>query len=379
MRALILPFVLAAMLVAPSAAIAARSSATEVVRIKDLGKLKGWRENSLIGYGIVAGLAGTGDSPSNKTTRQAMANVYSQFDLTVAPEQVQSRNVAVVMVSAMLPPFARPGDAVDVVVTSAGDARSLVGGNLLATALKAPNGKIYALAQGPLSVGGYRYDMNGNVVQKNHPTAGSIPGGALVEVGVNAQVVTEDGAMTFVLSNPDYTTAGRVANEINRALGRPLAKARDAAGVDIQVPEFERDNLVAFVSRIEALSITPDQRAKVILDERTGTVVSGGNVRLSKVAISHGDLRISIVTDNQVSQPIFVRQGGDGGIRTEVVSNSSIDVRDGEGSAFVMSEGSTVAELVQALTKIRTSTRDIISILRAIKTAGALHADLIIQ
>ncbi|MBR8651707.1 flagellar basal body P-ring protein FlgI [Achromobacter sp. Marseille-Q0513] len=379
MRALILPFFLAAMLVAPSAAIAARSSATEVVRIKDLGKLKGWRENSLIGYGIVAGLAGTGDSPSNKTTRQAMANVYSQFDLTVAPEQVQSRNVAVVMVSAMLPPFARPGDAVDVVVTSAGDARSLVGGNLLATALKAPNGKIYALAQGPLSVGGYRYDMNGNVVQKNHPTAGSIPGGALVEVGVNAQVVTEDGAMTFVLSNPDYTTAGRVANEINRALGRPLAKARDAAGVDIQVPEFERDNLVAFVSRIEALSITPDQRAKVILDERTGTVVSGGNVRLSKVAISHGDLRISIVTDNQVSQPIFVRQGGDGGIRTEVVSNSSIDVRDGEGSAFVMSEGSTVAELVQALTKIRTSTRDIISILRAIKTAGALHADLIIQ
>lgn len=149
-----------------------------------------------------------------------MANVYSQFDLTVAPEQVQSRNVAVVMVSAMLPPFARPGDAVDVVVTSAGDARSLVGGNLLATALKAPNGKIYALAQGPLSVGGYRYDMNGNVVQKNHPTAGSIPGGALVEVGVNAQVVTADGAMTFVLSNPDYTTAGRVANEINRALGR---------------------------------------------------------------------------------------------------------------------------------------------------------------
>ena len=160
---------------------------------------------------------------------------------------------------------------------------------------------------------------------------------------------------------------------------RDRAKARDAAGVDIQVPEFERDDLVTFVSRIEALSITPDLRAKVILDERTGTVVSGGNVRLSKVAISHGDLRISIVTDNQVSQPIFVRQGDGGGIRTEVVSNSSIDVRDGEASAFVMSEGSTVADLVQALTKIRTSTRDIISILRAIKTAGALHADLIIQ
>ncbi|WP_434644502.1 flagellar basal body P-ring protein FlgI [Achromobacter piechaudii] len=359
-------------------AVAARSAAAEVVRIKDLGKLKGWRENSLVGYGIVAGLAGTGDSPSNKTTRQAMANVYSQFDLTVGPEQVQSRNVAVVMVSAMLPPFARPGDAVDVVVTSAGDARSLVGGNLLVTALKAANGKIYALAQGPLSVGGYRYDMNGNVVQKNHPTAGSIPGGALVEVGVTAPMLSDDGVLTFLLANPDYTTAGRVATEINRALGGQIARARDAAGVDIRVPEFQRDDLVSFVSQIEALSVAPDQRAKVILDERTGTVVSGGNVRLSKVAISHGDLRISIVTDNQVSQPIFVRQGG-GGIRTEVVSNSSVDVREAEGSAFVMSEGSTVAELVQALTKIRTTTRDIISILRAIKTAGALHADLIIQ
>jgi len=379
MRAWIVVLMMAGMLATSHGAVAARATDSEVVRIKDLGKLKGWRENSLVGYGIVAGLAGTGDSPSNKTTRQAMANVYSQFDLTVAPEQVQSRNVAVVMVSAMLPPFARPGDAIDVVVTSAGDARSLVGGNLLVTALKAPNGKIYALAQGSLSVGGYRYDMNGNVVQKNHPTAGSVPGGAMVEVGVNAQMLTDEGTMTFLLANPDYTTAGRVAAEINRALGRPLAKARDAAGVDIQVPEFERDDLVTFVSRIEALSITPDLRAKVILDERTGTVVSGGNVRLSKVAISHGDLRISIVTDNQVSQPIFVRQGDGGGIRTEVVSNSSIDVRDGEASAFVMSEGSTVADLVQALTKIRTSTRDIISILRAIKTAGALHADLIIQ
>jgi len=379
MRAWIVVLMLVGVVAAADGAAAKRVTDTEVVRIKDLGKLKGWRDNSLVGYGIVTGLAGTGDSPSNKTTRQAMANVYSQFDLTVAPEQVQSRNVAVVMVSAMLPPFARPGDAIDVVATSAGDARSLVGGNLLVTALKAPNGKIYALAQGALSVGGYRYDMNGNVVQKNHPTAGSIPGGAMVEVGVNAQMLTEEGTVTFLLANPDYTTAGRVAAEINRALGRPLAKARDAAGVDIRVPEFERDDLVAFVSRIEALSITPDQRAKVILDERTGTVVSGGNVRLSKVAISHGDLRISIVTDNQVSQPIFVRQGDGGGIRTEVVSNSSIDVRDGEASAFVMSEGSTVADLVQALTKIRTSTRDIISILRAIKTAGALHADLIIQ
>ena len=367
-----------ALLAVPAQAAPQRAGLDENVRIKDLGKLRGWRDNALVGYGIVSGLAGTGDAVSNKTTRQAMANVYSQFDLTVTPDQVQSRNVAVVMVSASLPPFSRPGDALDVVVTSAGDARSLVGGNLLVTALKAPNGRVYALAQGPLSVGGYRYDMNGNVVQKNHPTAGSIPGGAVVEVGVRSTMIDEDGQLTFLLAQPDYTTAGRIAAEINRALGRPVAKARDAAGVDIQVSEFERQDLVAFVARIEALSIRPDQRARVVMDERTGTVVSGGNVKLSKVAISHGDLRISIVTDNQVSQPIFVRQGGDG-IRTEVVSNSTIDVRDGEASAFVMAEGSSVADLVSALTKIRTSTRDIISILRAIKTAGALHADLIIQ
>lgn len=369
---------LALMLAAPVAHTAPRPS-SETVRMKDLGKLKGWRENALVGYGIVAGLAGTGDSPGNKTTRQAMANVYSQFDLTVAPEQVQSRNVAVVMVSASLPPFARSGDAIDVVVTSAGDARSLVGGNLLITALKAPNGKIYALAQGPLSVGGYRYDMNGNVVQKNHPTTGAIPSGATVEVGVQASILSEEGVLTFLLANPDYTTAGRVAAEINRALGRQVAKARDAAGVDIFVPEFERNDLVSFVARLKNLAVAPDSRARVVMDERTGTVVSGGDVRLSKVAISHGDLKINIVTDNQVSQPIFVNQFGGGGIRTEVVSNSSIDVKDSEASAFVMSEGSTVADLVQALTKIRTSTRDIISILRAIKTAGALHADLIIQ
>lgn len=349
------------------------------VRIKDLGKLKGWRENALVGYGIVSGLAGTGDSLSNRTTRQAMANVFAQFNLAVAPEQVQSRNVAVVMVSAALPPFAQPGDTIDVVVTSAGDARSLVGGNLLITALKAPNGKIYALAQGPLSVGGYRYDMNGSVVQKNHPTAGSIPGGAVVEVGVNTQVMSDEGAVTFLLAEPDYTTAGRVAAEINRALGDALAKANNAAGIEILVPLSERGNLVDFVARIENLAVAPDRRARVILDERTGTVVSGGNVRLSRVAISHGDIKISISTDNQVSQPFFVGRTGSSDIRTELVSNSSIDVSDSSGSTFVMSDGNTVADLVQALTKIRTSTRDIISILRAVKASGALHGELIIQ
>lgn len=197
----------------------AEAAASDAVRVKDLGKLKGWRDNALIGTGIVTGLAGTGDSPSNRTTRQSLANVLSQFNLTIAPEAVQSRNVAVVMVSAALPTFAREGDTLDVTVSSAGDARSLVGGTLLVTPLKGANGRVYALAQGGLTVGGYRYDANGNVVQKNHPTAGSVPNGATVEVGVKADMLDDQQSVTFVLSEPDYTTANRVANAINSQLG----------------------------------------------------------------------------------------------------------------------------------------------------------------
>jgi flagellar P-ring protein FlgI len=198
----------------------------EAMRVKDLGKLKGWRDNALYGTGIVTGLAGTGDSPSNRTTRQSLANVMSQFNLTIAPEQMQSRNVAVVMVSAALPTFAREGDTLDITVSSAGDARSLVGGTLLLTPLKGANGRVYALGQGPLSVGGYRYDANGNVVQKNHPTTGSVPNGATVEVGVSAAMVDAQQSVTFVLSEPDYTTAGRVPSTASSALCWPRRRMR---------------------------------------------------------------------------------------------------------------------------------------------------------
>src|SRR4051794_31381264 len=188
------------------------------LRVKELGKVQGWRENVLVGTGIVTGLAGTGDSPGNRATRQALSNVLSQFNLSVPPEQVNSRNVAVVMVSAALPATAREGDTLDVTVSSSGDARSLLGGTLLLTALQAPNGRIYALAQGPLSVGGHRYDANGNVVQKNHPTAGSIPNGATVEVGMPASAAPPTQVL-FVLNEPDYTTASRVAAAINTQVG----------------------------------------------------------------------------------------------------------------------------------------------------------------
>jgi flagellar P-ring protein precursor FlgI len=358
----------------------ARASTADAatVRVKDLGRMQGWRENVLTGYGIVTGLAGTGDSSGNAATKQALSNVLSQFNLTVPAAQIQSRNVAVVMVSAQLPSFAREGDTLDATVTSAGDARSLVGGSLLLAPLRAPNGRVYALAEGPLSVGGYRYDANGNVVQKNHPTVGSVPNGARVEVDVHVDVPATQKALTFVLTDPDYTTASRLAAAINRRFGAPLASARDAEGVDIDIPADQRTQLVNFIARIEGVEIEPDQRARVVVNEKTGTVVAGGDVRISPVAISQGDLKISIATVNSVSQPSDVIGGGSG-IRTAVVSNSTVDVAEPPGSGYVPPGSTTVAELVQSLARLKANTRDVISILRAVKAAGALHAELVVQ
>jgi flagellar P-ring protein FlgI len=370
--------------VALSMGLAAAHAQTGPVRVKDLGKLLGWRDNALVGTGIVTGLAGTGDSPTSRATRQALSNALSQFNLTVAPEQLQSRNVAVVIVSASMPSFARPGDALDVTVASAGDARSLLGGNLLLTPLKAANGRVYALAQGALSVGGYRYDANGNVMQKNHPTVGSVPNGATVEVGVNphateAGVTIEQSAssVTFVLAEPDYTTAHRIATAINSQIGPYLAQARDASGIDISVPDNQRDRLVAFLARLESVTVEPDRRAKVVINERTGTVVAGGDVRIAKVAITHGDLKISIREQNSVSQPAFIGRAGSG-VRTAEVNNTRIEVEEQNAPGFVVGN-TTVSDLVQSLSKLKTNTRDIISILRAIKAAGALHAELVVQ
>lgn len=367
---------LVAMLLAVAAPVTAQ--AAESVRLKDLGRLGGWRENAVVGYGLVTGLAGTGDSPRNQATRQSIANLLQNFDLKLNADQVNSRNVAAVMVTASLPAFARRGESLDITVTSMGDARSLLGGTLLLTPLKGPDGRVYALAQGSVSVGGYRYDMNGNVVQKNHPTVGTVPAGASVEVQVAADVIGPDRQLVFVLSRPDYTTASRVAAAINRAVGEGTARARTAADIEIRPSAHELDDLVAFVTSVENLAVEPDRRARVVINERTGIVVAGGDVRISRVSISHGDLRVSIVTDNAVSQPIVVGRGGDG-VRTELVSNSRVEVAESDASKFVGPTHNTVADLVQALSRLKTSTRDIISILNAVRAAGALHADLIIQ
>jgi flagellar P-ring protein precursor FlgI len=347
-------------------------------RIKDIARVQGSRAHALVGYGIVSGLAGTGDSPTSRATRQTLSNLLAQFDLTLPPEAISSRNVAVVLVNANLSNFVRQGDAIDVTVTSMGDARSLVGGNLLLTPLKGPNNRVYVLAQGPLTVGGYRYEANGTLGQKNHPTVATVPGGGLVEVAPPAPDLTRADTFEVSLLEPDYTNAARVADSINAALGEGTAIARDPDAVSVRIPQSYRTRFVELMRVIESLEISPDFRARVVVNERTGTVVSGVNVRIAAAAISYGDLRISIVTDNTVSQPTLLREPGDS-IRTEVVANSRIDLQEADGATLITQPGGTIADLVQALGRLRISGRDVVSVLKALKAAGALHAELVVQ
>lgn len=354
-------------------------AATDGVRIKDLGRIDGVRDNMIVGYGIVSGLAGTGDSLRSQATLQSIVNALRGFGLTVDASRISSRNVAGVTVTATLPPFARPGDKIDVNVSSIGDARSLNGGTLLMTPLYGPDKRVYALAQGSLVVGGYQYDLNGSLQQRNHPTAGVITEGATIEQGVGTRIVKEDGAIEMLLYDPDYTTASRVALALNRGLGVETARAVDAGRVRIDVPTDQRASLVNFVAMVENITVEPDQRARVVVNERTGTVVAGGDVRISKVTVTHGSLRVSIETDYLVSQPGGVLIEPRSSIRTEVVPRTRLDVKEDGMSVVSLPGGTRVAELVDALNRIKTSTRDMISVLQSIKRAGALHAELIVQ
>lgn len=354
------------------------AQAVESVRLKDLGKVEGWRENHLVGLGIVTGLAGTGDSPRSKATRQSLANFMSNFDVLIPPDQVNSRNVAIVSIMASLPPITHQGDKIDATVTSMGDARSLLGGTLLMAPLKGPDGKIYALAQGPVSIGGYRYDQFGNVAQKNHPTAGVISGGAQAEQDVVASPLRADGSVDFIFNEPDYTTVERAEKAINAKLGGGFATIKDSSSVHVLMPSRYNQNKADFISALETIEIQPDNRAKVVINEKTGTIVTGGDVKLSKVTVAHGDLKVSIQNTFAVSQPLAIGRSG-ANIRTQVVPNTQINVNEERGDMVELPESSSVSDLLRALKKIKASTRDTITILQGIKAAGALHADLIIQ
>lgn len=348
------------------------------IRVKELARLAGAKDNALVGYGLVTGLAGTGDSVRSASTLQSIKNVLLRFGVNVPVDDVRSRNVAGVMVTSTLPPYAQPGDKLDVNVTSLGDARSLVGGTLLLTHLTGSDQVLYALSQGPVSVGGFSYDLNGNLVQKNHPTAAHIPSGATVERAVDTQMVDEAGAVQYVLYDPDFATASRIATSINRAVGQSQAKALDAARIRVSVPPESRDDLVAFLTSVESARVTPDQPARVVVNERTGTVVAGGDVQISPVTITHGDLNVNIKTEFIVSQPQFVFRAGPD-VRTQVVPQTTIEVEEEDPIGVNLPNGSTVAELVTALNKVKATSRDVITILQGIKRAGALHAELVVQ
>ena len=354
-------------LLAPAPAVASE------VRIRDLGRFLGQRDNALVGYGIVTGLAGSGDSPRSEVTRQALRNALSRLGASVLPEQLQSRNVAAVIVTATLPPAANVGDRIDVTVSSIGDARSLAGGTLLMTPLLGPNQRPYALAQGSLVVGGHRFDSQLNSNQRNYPTTGTVAGGATVEAPVQP-ILVGAGELTFILRDPDFSTAERVAEGINQALGRRAARVR---GADAIVIAAEAGEVTRLIAAVENVRVTPSELARIVINERTGTVVAGEAVQISSVVISQGDIRVAVTADTQASQPQFYSGLGEG-VQSLVVTNTRLDVSTSR-DAVVRLPNTSVGDLAEALSRARVDTRGIIAVLQAIRAAGALHAEIIVQ
>jgi flagellar P-ring protein precursor FlgI len=340
-------------------------------RLKDLADFQGVRSNPLIGYGLVVGLQGTGDSAASLFANRSLAGLLAKLGIVVDPNLVNVTNVAAVMVTAELPPFARIGDALDVTISSIGDAKNLQGGTLLATPLLGVDAEVYALSQGPLSIGGFAASTNqGDSVQKNHPTVARIPRGALVEREL-AVVLEQRESLRLVLREKDFVTAARIASAVNESLGDGVAHARDAGTVEIRIAPMHRSDPVPFLARVEGVEVEPDRSAAVVLNERTGTVVIGAEVRIAAVAISHGNLAIRISTRTSVSQPAPFAEVG-----TTVAFDNEEIVAQEEGSNLVVVQGVTIGELVRALNTIGASPRDLIAILQAMRAAGALQAEL---
>ncbi len=346
----------------------------EAARIKDLTLVEGGRENQLVGYGLVVGLAGDGDSNAASTLR-SVANVLQRFGVTVPSDQIKVKNSAAVMVTADIGPFLRSGARIDVVVASIGDAKSLQGGVLLQTPLLGGDGRVYAVAQGPIAVGGFlggTGGAGGATVQKNHPTVGSISNGAIVEREIPAAFVSQQ-TLNLLLLNPDFTSASRMARAINASFAE-AGDARDAATVSVRVPASYRGREVDFLADLGAIEMDPDSVARVVINERTGTIVATSTVRISQVAISMGSLTITISSSPVVSQPAPFSAG-----QTTVVPRTNTTVTEVKGGFKVVDDLPTIERLASALNALGVSTREMTAIFQTLKRSGALQAELIIN
>jgi flagellar P-ring protein FlgI len=359
---------------ASSAAASGSEAVIHKVLIRDVASVEGIRNNSLIGYGLVVGLKGTGDKQQTYFTIQTLASILQRMGVEIPPgvlqTTVQVKNVAAVFVTANLPPFSRPGMPMDVLVSSAGDARSLEGGLLLLTPLYAADGQVYAAAQGPLVVGGYSVGSAANSKTVNHPTVGRIPSGALIERDSALDLAKLDH-LSLLLNEASFTTAEAVAAAINLELAAPAASVVDSRRVQIETPRAAASNVPALLARIENLEVSVTRKAKVVVNERTGTVVLGKDVRLGAVSILHGTFSIEVMTSYTVSQP-----GPLSGGQTEVVPQTRLSSNEAPARNIELGEGASVEQLVMRLQAIGATARDVISILQAIQAAGALEADL---
>jgi flagellar P-ring protein precursor FlgI len=343
---------------------------TYAERIKDIGNFEGVRENQLVGYGIVIGLSGTGDKGLAPVL--SIANMLQRMGITIKPADIKSKNTAAVLVTVNLPPFPKSGMKLDALVSTIGDAKSLTGGTLILTPLKGGDGKVYAVAQGPVSIGGFFGGSGGNTTSKNHQTVGIVPEGAIIEKEPDFKLGNSD-EIRFFLKVPDFTTATEVANKVNEFFKKDLATAKDPSSIKIRVPEdFKGENITKFLAQIEQIDVKVDNTAKVVINEKTGTIVIGENVKLSPVAIAHGNLTIEIKTDYGVSQPLpFAPKGAE----TVVVPKKEVKVEEQKGYLTEI-KGATLGEIVRALNNLGVTPRDLIAILQALKAAGSLKATL---
>jgi len=352
------------------------SAPVSASRVKDLTSVEGGRDNQLVGYGLVFGLAGDGDSNAASTLR-AVSNTLQRHGVTVSQQDIKAKNVAAVMITADIGAFLKPGARIDVTVASMGDAKSLQGGVLLQTPLIGGDGRVYAVAQGAIAVGGFiggAGGPGGATVQKNHPTVGTITNGAIVEREIATSIVSED-RMRLLLHHPDFTSAARMADAIN--LRWPAAAtALDAATVGVSVPAGYRGRDVAFIAELGSVELEPDTQARIVLNERTGTIVATSAVRLSQVAIAHGSLTITVSSNLSVSQPNAFNNSGE----TVVVPSTQTDVVEGGKDGFVVvPESPSIDRFASALNALGVSTRDMMAIFQSLKRSGALQADLIIN